>query len=188
MLGVVLLAGDPFFEVSSSSKIIDNCLSFNDLFNTGLLSRCSEVLIRADLLGSSLSLDSGDTLLLGATFGGRPTLRPGEGFLAGETFLAGDAFLAGEALRAGDTFLAGDVRFALAGEALRAGDAFLAGGEGVLLRPVDFRPRLAVSAGPGTTDAAVVVAAPGAPLVARRLSIPPGRETKKTRSAEMDQK
>lgn len=178
VLGVVLLAGDPFLELSSSSSMIDNCLSRSERFSTGLFSRCSEILIRADRRGSS-----GDTFAVAVSFvgldlGGRPgeLFFTGDVFRAGDALRAGEAFLAGDAFRAGDALRVGDVRLPLDGDALRPGDAFLAGGgDGVLFRTVDFRPRLAVSAGPGTTPDELTVGAP--PLVARRLSIPPLLQT-----------
>lgn len=113
-------------------------------------------------------------------FLGRPTFLDGEAAFEGDALRAGDAFRAGEAFRAGDDFFAGDgflvgdVRLAtLEGEAFRAGEAFLTGGgDGVRLRAVDFRPRLAVSAGPGTTPELALLVAGAPPLVARRLSIP----------------
>lgn len=180
VFGVKLLAGEPFFESSSaSSNIAERFLSRRDFRITGLFSLCSEILILVDRRGSFF--ESGLSLVTIASFTAATTragFRPGEDFLAGEAFRAGDAFLAGEAfrfgdtLRAGDGFLAGDF-FDRAGEALRPGDDFLAGGDALLFRVADFRPRLAVSAGPGTTAAVDTedVAGPP-PLVARRLSIP----------------
>lgn len=169
-------------------------MSRTDL-STGLLSLfSSEILIRADLLLSSGA--SGDILTVASFTGAEPffTGRPGDGFRGGdcfrlgdvflpgeafragkiffdgEAFLAGDALRAGEAFRAGEALRTGDVFLVLEGDALRPGETLLGGGEGDRFRAMDFLPRLAVSAGPGTAALDTGIAEVP-PLVGRRLSI-----------------